>query len=194
MAKKKKTNKPGGGAQHLSPEKYLLSGAARNLEKGKCYISSDLVECGEGMVIVSRLHNGGRVSLAAYLVDSYCLGVKNTYFNLRLEPYEFEDHIHNINADLELREITYEEAHNWVWGSVAWAEKAGIKPHKDFAITKMMLDQADACATMDLEFGRNGEHFLVVNTMQELDHYLPTLRDHLGEDFDYTVNTDPFGN
>lgn len=192
MAKKKKSNKPGGGAQHLSPAKYLLSGAARKLEKGKCYITSDLEDCGEGMVIVSRQHNGGRMSFGVFLVDIFCLGVKNAHVKLRLEPFEYEDYIDGIDERLDLQEITYEEAHNWVWGSVEWAKKAGITPHKDFAIAKMMLDPADACATLDLEFGRNGEHFLMANNMQELDHYLPILHEHLGENFDYVVNTDPF--
>ena len=193
MAKKKKTNKPT-GALHLSPERYLLSGAVQRLEKGKCYISSEMEDCGEGIVIVSRRHNGGRVSFAAYLVDIYCLGVKKCYFNLRLEPFQFEDYISEHQSQVELREATYEEAHNWVWGAVAWAEKAGLKPHKDFAVSKMMLDKADDCAKMDLEFGHNGQHFLMANTMQELDHYLPTLREHLGEDFDYSVRIDPFDN
>ncbi|MBQ7691669.1 MAG: hypothetical protein IJT30_10845 [Muribaculaceae bacterium] len=187
MAKKKKSNKAG-GVQHQSPQKYLLSGAARRLDKGVCYVSENLEENCEGIVVVSRKHNGGRVSFAAFLLDTYCLGVKDTYFNLRMEPEDFDDFIDGMNDQIGITECSYDEAHNWVWGAVAWAEEGGIGPHKNFALTQMMLDEdTDDVPLIDLPFGRDGKHLLMANSIDELQKYMPILRERLGDDVDFTL-------
>ena len=85
MAKKKQKKQQ--GQQFLSPEQYIKQ-KARTLEIGTCYVSNDIEEIGEGHVIVSRKHTGGRVSIAAYLVDIWCVGVKDTFYRLRLETKE----------------------------------------------------------------------------------------------------------
>lgn len=53
-------------------------------------MSDDIEEMGEGHVIVSRKHTGGRVSMAFYLVDIWCVGVKDSFYRLRLEDCEFK--------------------------------------------------------------------------------------------------------
>ena len=107
MAKKTK-KKP--GQQFLSPEKYLKE-RARTLKIHKCYVSASITEHGEGHVMVSRRHTGGRISMAMYLVDTYCLGVKNSLYGLRMEEDEFEE---LVESAYELEECPYEVAHNWV--------------------------------------------------------------------------------
>ena len=87
---KKKQNKKQGGQQFLSPEQYLKQ-KARTLEIGKCYITDAIKKVGEGLVIVTRNHTGGRISMASFLVDAYCLGVKDSFFRLRMEDYEMEE-------------------------------------------------------------------------------------------------------
>ena len=74
MAKKKQKKQ---GQQFLSPEQYIKQ-KARTLEIGTCYVSDDIEKAGEGHVIVSRKHTGGRVSVAVYLVDIWCVGVLQT--------------------------------------------------------------------------------------------------------------------
>lgn len=123
MAKKKK--RQGGGQQFLSPEKYLRE-RARTLEIGTCYVTKNIDEAKMGHVIVTRRHTGGRISMAAYLVDMACLGVKDTFYRLRMEDWELDEFLDDRRSTF--RECSYEEAHNRVWGSVAWAEEAGIKP------------------------------------------------------------------
>ena len=117
MAKKKKKGQA--GQQFLSPEKYLKE-RARSLEIYECYVSDNLKEVGEGYVIVSRIHTGGRVSMSAYLVDTYCLGVKDTFFRLRMEEEEYRMFLNYF--DSSLHRCNYEEAHNWVYGAIAFGE------------------------------------------------------------------------
>lgn len=162
---------------------------ARSLEMGTCYVSDDMTECGEGYVIVTRKHTGGRISMAMYLVDTYCIGVKNSFFRLRLESEELEE---MLDRATDLRECTYDEAHNWVYGAISWAEEAGIAPHKSFAVTQYMLEEdSDNIPLIEYEFGRNGKHYLMANSNLEASRYLPLLRKSLGEgNFTFTIRDD----
>ena len=85
MSKKKHQNN---NQAPMSDERFIKE-RMRNLEIGMCYCTEeDLRNTGEGMVIVSRKHTGGRVSFCCYLVDTYCLGVKDVHWMLRAEDYD----------------------------------------------------------------------------------------------------------
>ena len=186
MAKKKQKKQQGGGQQFLSPERYLRE-RARSLEIGTCYVTKDIDEMKFGHVIVTRRHTGGRISMAAYLVDMACLGVKNSFYKLRLEDYEFDDFL-SEHRDM-LRECSYEEAHNRVWGSIAYAEEAGIRPDKSFQLTQYMLEEdTDDVPLIEYEYGRDGKHFLVCHSELEASRYLPHIRKNLGEgNYNYLI-------
>ena len=191
MAKKKQ--KKNQGQQFLSPDQFVKQ-RARLLNKGVCYISDDMENVGEGHVIVTRIHTGGKISMAVYLVDIWCLGVKDSFYRLRMEDYEFVELIEQYK--LGLRECSYEEAHNWIWGAVAYAEEAGIKPDKSFNICQYMLDDdTDEVPLIEYEFGKNGKHVLVANSNLEGSRYLPLLKKNLGEgNFEYIIRCDDFDN
>ena len=178
MAKKNKKGQSG-GQQFLSPEKYLQQ-KARTLEIGTCYVTNDIDEAKMGHVIVTRKHNGGRISMACYLVDMGSLGVKDSFYQLRMDDWEFDEFI-NDRGNM-FRECSYEEAHNRVWGSIAYAEEAGIKPDKSFQLTQYMLEEdTDDIPLIEYEYGRDGKHFLTCRSELEASRYLPLMRQHLGE-------------
>ena len=178
MSKKKKKQQ-GSGQQFLSPEQYLRQ-KARTLETGTCYVTNDIDRAKMGHVIVTRRHTGGRISMAVYLVDMACLGVKDSFYRLRMEDYEFDDFLGD-RRDM-FRECSYEEAHNRVWGSVAYAEEAGIAPDKSFGLTQYMLEEdTDDVPLIAYEYGKDGKHFLTCRSELEASRYLPLMRKNLGE-------------
>lgn len=73
----------------------------------------------KGYVIVTRRHTGGRVSLAFFLLDIYCLGVKNSFYRLRMDGDEADELLDRIE---HLRECPYDEAHNWIYGATSFAK------------------------------------------------------------------------
>lgn len=184
MAKKKQKKQ---GQQFLTPEQYLKQ-RARTLEIGKCYMT-DLTEYGLGHVIVTRNHTGGKVSMADYLVDIYCLGVKDSFYRIRMEDYEVEDIVDQLDA----KECSYNEAHNWIYGAIAYAEEAGIEPDKSFGLTQYMLEEDnDEIPLIEYEYGKDGKHFLVAHSRQEANKYLPLLEKNLGEgNYDFIVEATP---
>lgn len=186
MAKKKQKKQ---GQQFLSDEKYLKQ-KARTLEIGKCYITDSVTKVGEGQIVVTRNHTGGKISAGFYLVDTYCLGVKDSFYRLRMESYELEDMIDRMKA----RECSYDEAHNWIYGAIAYAEEAGIKPDKSFALTKYMLEEdTDDIPLIEYEFGKDGKHLLVVDSQLEASRYLPLMKNNLGEEnYKYVIKVDGY--
>ena len=54
----------------------------------------------------------------------------------------------------------------------------------------MLEEDTDDVPLIEFEYGRNGKHCLMANSKREADKYLPTLRKHLGDNFDVTIMDD----
>lgn len=183
MAKKKQKNN-GSGQQFLSSELFLQR-RMRTVPIGECYVNDTLTTHGEGYVVVSRNHTGGRISFACFLVDVWCCGVKDSLYRLRVEKEDFEEFIARIMGI----PCSYDEAHNWVYGAIAFAEEAGIKPDKSFALSQFFLQEDDEQVPLiEFEFGKDGKHCLVAHSQLEASRYLPLLKKNLGDDgFSYIL-------
>lgn len=124
-----------------------------------------------------------------FLVDMWCTGVREAFYRLRIEPEELDELMFRDHDLIDFREISYEEAHNRIYGAIAFAEEAGLKPDKSFQTAQYLLEEdTDDVPLMEFEFGKDGEYFLVCESQLEASRYLPTLRRTLGEDgFKYIV-------
>ena len=197
MAKKKQKKQTGGGQQFLSPEQFVRQ-RVRSLPIGKCYITDKQAGEGGGVyhIVVTRQHTGGRVSAAFFLIDMYCLGVEDSFFHLRLEPEELADLLDTEDTSFDYRECSYEEAHNRIYGAVAFAEDGGIKADSSFLLTRYFLEEdTDDVPFIEYEYGLLGKHFLVCESQLEASRYLPALRQTLGEGgFAYAVGDEVYDN
>lgn len=189
MAKNKK-KKQGGQQQSLSPLRFIRE-RMRSVKIAQCYMTSQAGWGeGEGYVVVIREHTGGKKSFAVYLVDRWCVGVKDTFFNVRVGDDVVEDMLNRMNRSGNLEEVSYEQAHNMVWGAVAFAEEAGIKPCKDFAIAQYYLEEdTDDVPLIEYDYGVDGKYYLVAKDNLELSKYLQPMRKNLAEgDYEYVVD------
>ena len=135
---KKKQKKSQKVQSFLSPEQYVKQ-RVRSLQIGKCYVSEVIDEASMGHVVVTRQHTGGRLSVAFFLVDMACLGVKDSFYMLRMEDFELDERLND--GYNKYRECSYEEAHNRIYGSISYAEEAGIEPDKSFLLTQYFLEE-----------------------------------------------------
>ena len=167
----------------------------RTWEIGDCYIDRQcLMKEGEGDIIVTRKHKGGKITVACFLIDRWCTGVKDTFFEAMLDSSEYEKFLQKI-SEMGIEKVDYIEAHNWVFGAVEYASEAGIKPHKNFSVTKFLLedDEDERIPIIDYEFGDNGKYHLVCQTQQEANKYLPTLERNIGKgNFLITIGADNY--
>ncbi len=192
MAKKKSKNNSKGQKQPaLSPYRFMRE-KARTLPVGKCYIAPpDWQESGMAHVIVTRVRPSGNLVMASFLVDTFCLGVKDAGYHENMTPYDFEKYLNNYKNGMGLEEISYDEAHNIIYGAMAFAEDGGIKPSKEFDPAGYILEEdTDDIPLIEYDFGKNGKHFLVVNPDRKEMPYYHILKKKLGDNFEYVM---PFG-
>ena len=132
-------------------------------------------------VVVMRRHVTGNVTGGFYLIDLMCLGVKDTryYFNIpETEANEMFDIPEN-----KLTEIDYQLAHNIIYAGHDFAMEFDIPPHKDFALTKMILEEDnDEVPLVDIPTGDyDGKPHLVINPLGEGTWALQKLKENAGE-------------
>lgn len=172
--------------ENTSPRKYIQT-RARSLPIYKCYASRNWERAGLANVIVTRRHVNKKITGGIYLVDLKCLGVKDTswFFNLTEEDF-FESH-----PDFEERfmEIGYNLAHNIIYAGYDFAMEFDITPHKDFAVTKHILEEDDdEIPIIDIAVGdKDGlPHLMTYSPTEHLDA-LARLKKNAGEgNYHYT--------
>lgn len=191
MGKKKKSG--GQTAKPLSPEAYIRN-KARQLPVHKCYKSVNSFEDREMCIIVVRKHPQGTYTLGAYMIDKWCFGVKDSLWRFNIDEIEMNDFLSMFKERLDsLDEIDYVEAHNWVYGAVAFADEAGMKPCRDFTLTQYILAEDDENVELrEYEFGRDGKYCLFTKNREEAARYIPILDRNLGKG-NYSVETGLFG-
>ncbi len=191
MGKNKKSGKQ--TTKPVSPEAYIRK-KARQLPIYKCFKSVNSFEDREMSIIVIRKHPQGTYTLGAYMIDKWCFGVKDSLWCFNIEENEMNDFLSMFKERLDsLDEIDYVEAHNWVYGAVAFADEAGMKPCKDFSLTQYILAEDDENVELrEYEFGRDGKYCLLTKNREEAARYIPILDHNLGKG-NYSVETGLFG-
>ena len=192
MAKNKKKKNSGGNGVHALSDEQFVRQRARLLPIGDCFMTEGAEKCGIATIAVIRNHPQGKVTGAVFLVDFYCLGVKDALVFVREDWEDLKERFYYFDGQNdEVKKISYEEAHNRIYGAIAFAEEAGIKPCKEFSLAKYILEEdTDDIPLIEYEFGQNGKHMLFAKNRLELTTYLPTLRKNLGDDFSYCCPED----
>jgi tetratricopeptide (TPR) repeat protein len=137
----------------LSPEKYIRT-KARQLPINKCFINEDWGESGMANIIVSRKHSNGNLTFCVFLVDLYCLGVKDSHHYFNMPDFEFEDFMISHFEEVEIVEIDYTLAHNIIYGAVEFANDYEFRPHKSWGLTQNILEEdTDDIELIEIPFG-----------------------------------------
>ena len=149
--------------QPMSPTKYITSGRARQLPIAECWISPDWKDAGLCTIVVARKHTTGNVTFGVYLMDIFCLGLKNTYGVFNRTQFDYEEVIGQMFEQHGGKTpISYALAHNIVYGGIAYAEDLGLKTEKDWATSQFILEEdTEDIELIDVEFGKDGKPFFM---------------------------------
>lgn len=138
-------------------------------------------------LLMARRHRFDQVQVSGYLVDVYCLGVKNAFgpevmdeFELRrFQPEFFSAFLGWQPADLEL-------ARQLVFGAVDYARALGFEPHGDFAKAAALLGSWTGPSAIG--FGQNGRPSYVSGPYDDPRRIIRTLERSVGtHQFDFSV-------
>lgn len=141
---------------------------------------------GLGLVMVNRSKGYNRFVAATYLIDYWCLGVKDTIPPRNCNDSQYKNLVRNAFSPFqqEYEEISLEQAQALVWSAVAYAQKLGFEPHPDFEQSKVHL--GESTSKISLKFGRNGKPYYIEGPYDDATKIMNTLKKSVGDgNFDY---------
>jgi hypothetical protein len=169
------------------PGPISLAGPRRILENARqypllgCWIMQGWRESGLAPVTVARLQAENLVIFGNYLVDFYCLGVKNAFCNANFPRKRLEKELDRLCHGAP-EPIDPSLAHEMIYGSIAYAERWGFKPHKDYKLASFVLEPPETYPlTHNLEFGKDGKPFFVSGPYDNVEAILAQLARAAGE-------------
>lgn len=150
---------------------------------------------GIGSVVVSRKSAGGDIAMAAFLVDAFCLGIKDAFIKL-VDESQYRETVEGMRLRDEMSSVHPTCARKLVESAIQWAEGIGFRPHKDYKAAKRIFGDIDpAACPRSFEFGRDGKPFYVAGPNDSpafIRKVHKTLARTVGEgDYEFLQQIDP---
>lgn len=149
------------------------------------FMSGDLKGQGITSVFLARRGPHGQVAFAVFLVDAYCLGVKDAFGRFESEPSWKAFKEERREGMYGIESMSPEAARKLVEQAVQYARSVGIEPHRDYAGAAAIFGDIDAakCST-EFTFGVDGKPRFVNgphDTPERVKKILGILEDHVGQ-------------
>ncbi|HWB08147.1 MAG TPA: hypothetical protein VG826_02795 [Pirellulales bacterium] len=115
---------------------------------------------GIGNLIIARRAPNSRIVMGVFLVDTYCLGVKDVFWK-EVGDEDYKAVLTKLaGSGGPQRNISPERFSKLVHCAVDYAQSLGLPPHPDFHTVRHLMDGIDPSLCHDeLEFGKNGKPF-----------------------------------
>ena len=154
-------------------------------------IPANLFEVGIGNLFFSRPLPGGRVAVGCFLLDVFCLGVKNAFMNI-MPSDEYARRRRSWSTAEALEPMSAACFRKLVEGGVAYARDLGFRPHKDYAQASQVFGDVESTACpRRFEYGHEGKPLYVSGpheTGKQVQAILEQLERRLGPgNFDFLV-------
>jgi hypothetical protein len=173
----------------VSPLHYVRQ--ARSYPLDGCWIQKDWKESGLAVIVIARRQPNGNIVFGNYLVDYYCLGLKNTYCNADVAPGEFQ---HSTLPRMfehvgQFVEVSPALAHELIYGAIEYADRYGFKPQRDFRDSQYVLDlPGEHPRSGKVEFGKDGKPLYISSPYDNADRIIQQLMRTAGAgNFDYLM-------
>ena len=126
------------------------------------FSDAGMFESGIGQVVIARYKGGERVELGVFLVDIFCLGVKNAFFTQCGEE-ELEGMLqHLFNNGSPVEEHSGAWGRKLVEGALEYARKLGFAPHRDYKKAARVMGGIDPKTCPEtFVFGREGKPMFI---------------------------------
>ena len=127
-----------------------------------CCMMEEIWKFGIGQVHVNRQLSNGQVAFASFLVDIYCLGVKNVIAEVAARSKYDMDMYDKLAQRSTLIRMKPECARKFVEGAVEYARDLGFQPHREYQTAKLIFGDisAEAC-TEEFKFGKDGKPLFI---------------------------------
>lgn len=167
---------------------------ARVLPIKECLINRGWQKNGMARIFLSRKQPDGNLTFASYLVDVFCLGLKNTMCNVDMPALHLDRELKaGLYADDPAVPCSPHLANQIIYGAIEYAAELGFRPNKDFRDSQHVLEERDPTQEMyDVSFGKDGKPFFIAGPYDDADRITAMLRRKLGPDgFHYLMEISP---
>ena len=128
----------------------------------ECLIPDDLFNSGIGELVVTRRIPNGNIAMSAFVIDVFCLGVKDAMFMV-LPENEYE---HKIKGRMSatggrgFEKLHQSCAKKLLDGVVNYAKELGFNPHPDYKNANEIFGNIDASVCpVKYTYGKDGKPF-----------------------------------
>jgi hypothetical protein len=151
----------------------------------EAFISDTLFERGFGYVVVTRFRSNDRVESGVFLLDIFCLGVKDAMFQqLGIADYR-RALLGRLFKDGERDAVAPCCARKLVEGAVRYATALGFQPHPDYkAACRVFGGIAVEACDREFAFGHKGKPFYIqgpYDSAQKCKQILTILKNRCGQ-------------
>lgn len=127
----------------------------------ECWVPSELWEMGIGHIAVSRRNTLGEIAVGMYLVDVFCLGIKDCFVRL-VDSADYKEILQKTAMHCgKLDPVDPSYASTLIHKAADYAGQFGFKPHSDFAKAKLMLKNIPIDETLEFVFGKDNTPFYI---------------------------------
>jgi len=124
-------------------------------------VPKTLWQRGMGQLVIARQMPDGAIAFAVFLVDTYCLGVKDAFCDIR-SRYAYREFIDQMEQVGLLEPVRPESFAKLITEAVAYAQAIGLPPHADYGTARLLLAGIDPSLSTDqYEFGQDGKPFYI---------------------------------
>lgn len=122
------------------------------------HVNSNWQESGLAEVLVVRQTLSLKYVVGVYLVDVFCLGLKNTFVRATFRHADVRALLSNLSQPME--EVSYEDARSIILGAVEYARQLGFEPHEEWKISGPIVE-AERPFRRNFNFGHDGKPFYI---------------------------------
>jgi hypothetical protein len=120
-------------------------------------VPENLWDEGLGQLLLARRSPDGQVACGVYMVDVFCLGVKNAFWTL-VTTGGLQELWRKMERLGPMKRVAPEYFCKLVLGAVDYAHSLGFSPHSDFRHARLLLRGIDPSLCLEpLVFGKDGQ-------------------------------------
>jgi hypothetical protein len=157
--------------------------------------NNDDINNGLGLVVIAREGRYNKITFCSYLLDVWCLGVKDAMPPRAVDRAKFKDVAHKLFSLFsgEPQEVPLEVAQGMIFSACEYSESLGFQPHTDFEKSRSHIGEWNG--TIRIQCGRDGKPFYVNGPHDDPKKVMETLKKSSGEgNFDFMIGSAPIEN
>jgi yecA family protein len=161
----------------------------------EAYAQQGFQEKGMTQVVVTRTDDAGWLQVGVFLLDLYCLGVKDA-FTAEMPAGDWPETLEKIIPSPNRVAFHPACARKLVEGAVAYTEALGFAPHRDYKKARRVFGSVTSRDCPEtFTYGKNGKPFFVAgpnDDEERIDRVVRVLTAKLGKDgFHYLLPNEP---